>query len=361
MMPSLARRHRPKRLADLVGQDALVQTLTAGLAKGQTAQAYVLTGIRGVGKTTTARILARALNCETGPTAEPCGRCDSCRAFDAESHPALIEIDAASQSGVESIRALLEQIPYAPMMGRTKVVVIDEAHGLSRPAWDALLKTLEEPPPHVVFVFATTEARKIPATILSRCQTFALKRISPADVEARLAAICAAEGIPVAPGALAAVALAGEGSMRDALTLLDQARLRADGAPVTPALVAEMLGTAGIADVLALAERALARDARGTLDLLRRLRAQGALAEPLAQDLAQAAVLCAETALDPTTPATLPPKAQETARAIAQAHGPAGASALYAAMAKTIPDLRESHDPDAALEMALLRFAWSPA
>lgn len=361
MMPSLARRHRPKRLADLVGQDALVQTLTAGLAKGQTAQAYVLTGIRGVGKTTTARIIARALNCETGPTAEPCGQCDSCRALDAESHPALVEIDAASQSGVDAMRALLEQLPYAPMMGRTKVVVIDEAHGLSRSAWDALLKTLEEPPPHVVFVFATTEARKIPATILSRCQTFALKRIPPAEAEARLAAVCAADAIPAAPGALAAIALAGEGSMRDALTLLDQARLRADGAEITPALVAEMLGTAGIADVLALAERVLARDARGTLDVLRRVRAQGALAEPLAQDLAQAAVLCAETALDPAAPAALPPKAQEAARAIAKAHGPAGASALYAAMAKAIPDLRESHDPDSALEMALLRLAWSPA
>lgn len=361
MKPSLARRHRPKRLADLVGQDALVQTLTAGLTRGQIAQAYVLTGIRGVGKTTTARILARALNCETGPTPEPCGICDSCRALDAEAHPALIEIDAASQSGVDAMRALLEQLPYAPMMGRTKVVVIDEAHGLSRSAWDSLLKTLEEPPPHVVFIFATTEARKIPATILSRCQTFALKRIPPAEIEARLAAVCASDGIPVAPGALTAIALAGEGSMRDAMTLLDQARLRADGAAITPALVAEMLGTAGIADVLALAERVLARDARGTLDALRRIRAQGALAEPLAQDLAHAAVLCAETALDPEAPSSLPQNAQEAARAIAQAHGPGGAAALYAAMAKAIPEIRESHDPDAALEMALLRLAWSSA
>lgn len=361
MLPSLARRHRPKRLSDLVGQDALVQTLTTSITQGQIAQAYVFTGIRGVGKTTVARIIARALNCDQGPTLNPCGICDNCRAFDTDSHPALIEIDAASQSGIESIRALLEQVPYVPLMGRTKVIVIDEAHGLSRPAWDALLKTLEEPPQNVVFIFATTESRKIPATILSRCQTFSLKRISPTEIQSRLATICTIESIPATPDALTAIALAGEGSMRDALTLLDQARLRANGTEITPTLVAEMIGTAGITDVFTLIERVLARDAQGTLHLLRRLRSQGALAEPLAQDLAQAAVLCAETTLDPTAPAGLPPNAQTLAQTIANTYGFAGASAIYTAITKVIPDLRESHDPDSALEMALLRFVWISA
>ncbi len=366
MLPSLARRYRPSQLSDLVGQEALVRTLTNDLAKGRTAQAYVLTGIRGVGKTSTARIIARSLNCEQGPTATPCGVCENCKAFDKNAHPALMEIDAASNSGIESVRALQEQLPYAPMLGRYKVIVVDEAHGLSKNAWEAFLKTLEEPPQHVVFVFATTEARKIPATVLSRCQTFSLRRIGAQEAESRLKLILdqerALHGLPdYEPQALAALARAGEGSMRDSVTILEQALSRAGDQPLTAQLVADITGSAARTDVLRLLYAVLERQSDKILQSLNGLFESGALPESLAVDVLEACHIVAKTSIDPTTPQTLGLSAQEIQMVhhLAKTFGMNGAQNLWQTLSKSIQDIRESHDPEEALEMLLLRVAFA--
>src|SRR5579872_3564899 len=198
----LARKYRPATFADLIGQDVLVRTLTNAIATGRIAHAFLLTGIRGIGKTTTARIIARGLNCEKGPTAEPCGVCSSCRMIAEDRHPDVLEMDAASRTGVDSIRGLIDTVQYAPSAARYKIYIIDEVHMLSTSAFNALLKTLEEPPPHVKFIFATTESRKIPVTILSRCQRFDLKRIPQDMLAAHLGAIAQKEGIGLPAEAL---------------------------------------------------------------------------------------------------------------------------------------------------------------
>ncbi|HEX2165309.1 MAG TPA: DNA polymerase III subunit gamma/tau, partial [Thermoanaerobaculia bacterium] len=218
----LARKWRPQDFASLIGQQPIVTALTNALGEGRIAQAYLFSGIRGVGKTTAARLLAKALNCVEGPTATPCNRCVACREITAGSDLDVIEVDAATYSKVEQVRELTESLRYGPARDRYKVVVLDEIHRLSRQAFDALLKIVEEPPAHLVFVFATTEAEAVPATILSRCQEFHFRRV-PADELARhLAAICEAEGIRASEASLRLVARAGEGSVRDAVALLDQ-------------------------------------------------------------------------------------------------------------------------------------------
>ena len=227
----LARKYRPARFDDLIGQEAMVRILRNAFALGRVAHAFMLTGVRGVGKTTTARIIARALNCigpdgSGGPTPDPCGVCPNCVAILADRHPDVVEMDAASRTGVDDVREIIEATRFRPMQARTKVFIIDEVHMLSRNAFNALLKTLEEPPPHVKFVFATTEIRKVPVTVLSRCQRFDLRRVSIAELAAHFARIAAAEGIRVAPAAIELIARAADGSVRDGLSLLDQAIAR---------------------------------------------------------------------------------------------------------------------------------------
>jgi DNA polymerase-3 subunit gamma/tau len=276
----LARKYRPQNFESLIGQDALVRTLRNAFALNRIAHAFMLTGVRGVGKTTTARIIARALNCigpdgAGGPTADPCGVCANCVAILADRHPDVIEMDAASRTGVDDVREIIEATRFKPMQARTKVFVIDEVHMLSRNAFNALLKTLEEPPPHVKFVFATTELRKVPVTVLSRCQRFDLRRVRVTELSAHFGRVAAAEAVEVEPEALDLIARAADGSVRDGLSLLDQAIAQADGT-VTAATVTDMLGLADRASVFDLLDAVMAGKPEAALAVTDRAHERGA-------------------------------------------------------------------------------------
>src|ERR1700692_914420 len=231
----LARKYRPQDFTGLIGQDALVRTLRNAFATGRIAHAFMLTGVRGVGKTTTARIIAPALNCigpdgrRDQPTIHPCGVCEPCVSISESRNVDVQEMDAASRTGIDDIREIIEGVRYAPVAARYKVYIIDEVHMLSKQAFNGLLKTLEEPPLHVKFVFATTEIRKVPVTVLSRCQRFDLRRIDSAELAAHLATLAEKENVKIEEGALALIARAAEGSARDSLSLLDQAIAHGEG------------------------------------------------------------------------------------------------------------------------------------
>jgi DNA polymerase-3 subunit gamma/tau len=277
----LARKYRPRSFDELIGQDALVRTLGNAFAQGRVHHAFMLTGVRGVGKTTTARIIARALNCvgpdgTGGPTPAPCGVCAECRAILADRHPDVQELDAASSNSVDDVRELRERLRFRPAQGRFKVIILDEVHMLSSAAFNALLKTLEEPPPDVKFMLATTELRKVPTTILSRCQTFHLRRVPQDRLRAHFASICAKEGVPAEEEALAMVARAADGSVRDGLSILDQAIALAGGAAVTAAAVRDMLGLAERGLALALMEAVMTGDVATALQLMEQAHERGA-------------------------------------------------------------------------------------
>jgi DNA polymerase-3 subunit gamma/tau len=286
----LARKYRPATFAELIGQEAMVRTLTNAIATGRIAHAFILTGVRGVGKTTTARILARALNCvgpdgKGGPTISPCGQCDPCRAIAEDRHVDVLEMDAASRTGVEDIRELTDGMRYKPVAARYKIYIIDEVHMLSRQAFNALLKTLEEPPPDVKFIFATTEIQKVPVTVLSRCQRFSLRRVPAELLQAQYARILEAESVAAEPAAVALVARAADGSVRDGLSLLDQAIALSGGGAITEASVRDMIGIADRGLVFDLLETVLKGDAAGGLNRLGSLYDGGADPVLVVQDL----------------------------------------------------------------------------
>jgi DNA polymerase-3 subunit gamma/tau len=266
----LARKWRPRRFAELVGQEHVVRALTNALETGRVHHAFLFTGTRGVGKTTIARIFAKSLNCERGTSADPCGECETCLAIDAGRYIDLLEIDAASNTGVDDVRELIDNAQYMPSRGRTKVYLIDEVHMLSKQAFNALLKTLEEPPGHVKFLLATTDPQKLPVTVLSRCLQFNLKRLDQEQIRGQVAKILAAEGIAAEDGAVRLLAKAADGSLRDGLSLLDQA-IAYNGGKLEETQVAAMLGTVDRTRVGALLEALADGDGARLLDEVAKL------------------------------------------------------------------------------------------
>jgi DNA polymerase-3 subunit gamma/tau len=362
----LARKYRPASFDDLLGHEVMVRTLRNAFQADRIAHAFILTGVRGVGKTTTARIMARALNYETdgidSPTVDMQAEGRHCRAIAEGRHPDVIEMDAASRTGVEDIRELIEGVRYAPTVARYKVYIVDEVHMLSRSAFNAFLKTLEEPPPHVKFIFATTEIRKVPVTVLSRCQRFDLARFDAATLAGYLGEIAGKEGVPAADEALALLARAAQGSVRDGLSLLDQAILSREGQEIEAEAVRRMIGLADRGSSWALLEAALRGDVSSALASFRHQYDYGADPAEVLRDLLDVTHLAARV---------------KTAGEAAAAHGPAGTSDAEAARklaaAMSVPALtrawsllmtalketQTAPDPAAAAEVGLIRLAYA--
>lgn len=357
----LARKYRPQTFADLVGQEAMVRTLRNAFEADRIAHAFILTGVRGVGKTTTARIIAKGLNCtgpngEGGPTIEPCGKCEACRAIAEGRHVDVLEMDAASRTGVGDIREIIDSVAYRAASARYKVYVIDEVHMLSTSAFNALLKTLEEPPAHVKFIFATTEIRKVPVTVLSRCQRFDLRRIEPEVMMTLLGGILRTEGASVAPDALALIVRAAEGSARDALSLLDQA-IAHGGGETSAAEVRAMLGIADRGRVLDLFEAIMRGDARGALAEFAGQYAEGADPMAVMRDLAEIthwvsmARLTPEAADDPT----IGPDERARGLDFAQRLGMRALTRTWQMLLKALEEVGSAPNAMMAAEMAIIR------
>jgi DNA polymerase-3 subunit gamma/tau len=307
---ALARKWRPRRFADLTGQEHVVQALSNALTQGRLHHAYLFTGTRGVGKTTLARILAKCLNCETGVTPEPCGECSACKQIDAGRFVDLLELDAASNTGVDNMREVLDNAQYAPTVGRYKVYIIDEVHMLSKPAFNSMLKTLEEPPEHVKFILATTDPQKIPVTVLSRCLQFNLKPMTPQQVVQRLGHVLEQEGIAAESAALNQIARAANGSMRDALSLTDQA-IAHGGGKLDAAAVEAMLGTVGQDYLFDILDTLSRQDADALLEQPRRLSERGLSLGAALQDMGS---LLTRIALAQAAPAAIASDEQDAAR-----------------------------------------------
>jgi DNA polymerase-3 subunit gamma/tau len=361
----LARKYRPQNFHDLIGQEALVRTLRNAFAQNRVAHAFMLTGVRGVGKTTTARIIARALNCigpdgQGGPTADPCGVCPECRAILADRHPDVMELDAASNNGVENVREIREAVRFRPSQGRFKVYILDEVHMLSGAAFNALLKTLEEPPPQVKFLFATTEIRKVPATILSRCQRFDLRRVPQEALRGHFAGIAEKEGARLEPEALAMIARAADGSVRDGLSLLDQAiSLPDESGAVTAEAVRDMLGLADRALVLDLMEAAMRGDLAAVLAGMDRAHARGADPGVVLADMAEVTHTLTRFRAVPAlrNDPSIPEAERVRGAALAETLTIPVLGRAWQILLRGIGEVAESPDRRAAAEMVLIRLA----
>jgi DNA polymerase-3 subunit gamma/tau len=355
----LARKWRPKTFTEVVGQGHVVQALSNALEHGRLHHAYLLTGTRGVGKTTLARILAKSLNCETGVTSTPCGECGACREIDAGRFVDLLELDAASNTGVDNMREILDNAQYAPTAGRYKVYLIDEVHMLSKSAFNSMLKTLEEPPAHVKFILATTDPQKVPITVLSRCLQFNLKHLPPVEIAGQLKNVLEKEGIPFEAPALSLVARAAQGSMRDALSLLDQAIAYGAG-KVEEAQVRGMLGSIDQGYLFALLEALSRRDGPALLATAEEMEERGLAFDAALQELG---VLLHQVALAQTVPQALPDDLPERARLLelAQAFGGEDVQLYYQIALHGRRDLPLAPDEYAGFTMTLLRMlAFSP-
>ena len=361
----LARKYRPQNFEDLLGQDALVQTLTNAIKNNRLHHAYILTGIRGVGKTSTARIIAKALNCtgldgKGGPTVHPCGVCENCKAITAGRHIDVMELDAASRTGVDDIREILDGVRYKPTNARYKIYIIDEVHMLSKNAFNALLKTLEEPPAHVKFIFATTEIRKVPVTVLSRCQRFDLQRLTIEDLTKLFNKIVAAENLKAEDEALHMIAKAADGSARDGLSLLDQAISLGAGVVKTD-IVKEMIGLADRSQTFELFEKLVLGDTKETIIKLQEQYKNGANPTTLLQDLINITHLLAKTKLVPSF--VNDPSLSEAEKELCQRLGAkvsiAVLSKMWQMMIKGLGELQVAPVQIDALEMILIRIAYS--
>ena len=355
----LARKYRPQTFAELIGQDAMVQTLGNAIARGRIAHAFLLTGVRGVGKTSTARLVAKALNCigpdgQGGPTINPCGVCEPCRAIAEGRHIDVIEMDAASHTGVDDVREIIEAVRYASVSARYKIYIIDEVHMLSKSAFNALLKTLEEPPAHVKFLFATTEVNKVPVTVLSRCQRFDLRRIPAEKLAEHFAHVAESEGVDVEVEALHAIARAAEGSARDGLSILDQAIAHGHG-NVTAEQVRDMLGQADRGRIRRLLEILLTGEVPGAIAQLDEAHALGIEPGSLIRGLMESLHAVTRSKAGASADLLQSVEEREAAADLAARLSWGNLHRLWQLLLKGLEDVRIAPDPHEAATMALLR------
>jgi len=360
----LARKYRPQVFADLIGQDALVRTITNAIANNRLAHAYMLTGIRGIGKTSSARIIAKGLNCigpdgQGGMTPNPCGQCQHCRDIANDSHIDVIEIDAASNTGVDNVREIIEGAKYNPVSARFKIYIIDEVHMLSKQAFNALLKTLEEPPERVKFIFATTEIRKVPITILSRCQRFDLRRLDTDVLAHHLEKIANAEKVTFEPDALKLLARAGDGSVRDSLSLMDQAMTQLDG-NLTTTGVRQMLGLADRTVLFDLYEQIMSGKVAEALKTLDLQYESGADPFELTEDLMDLTYWLTRVKIVPEAAddITVPEPERKRGKDLSQKLSMASLTAAWQMLMKGLNEVRSSDFPLKALEMLVIRLCY---